>query len=168
MTYLALSLGWILLSIASAWVWHRWNRKTVRMDEPAFLRWLRAGRPPMPWFIGLAEIEQERLSQLGDQYSQDTCLGIGYAVRDPDIARAGRDPDANGGEGEVLLLEALLRAQAAKAAGMPATGRTDSPPQPSMAGLARRKEAAQAARQASQPDASILFGAQADPSAGTP
>lgn len=161
MDYIALSLAWILASIGFAWSWHRWQRKTVGLDEAGFERWMRANRPPLPWFLGLQELEQERLAQLGDLHSQDVCLGIGYAVRDPDIAKAGRDPQNI--EGETALLELMLRGAMARTPN--AQPQHDRIPQPTMGGIKQRQTKIQERKAEERASGLRLFGRAPDRSA---
>lgn len=71
-----------------------WRRKhDPVLDEESYARWLCAGRPqPVTWFLGLTAEQQEALAQLGDEYAQETAVAIGYAVRDPEAAKAGMAP----------------------------------------------------------------------------
>jgi len=95
------------------WKWIRKKREEEPPPPPvltneAYERWLQAMRPqPLQWFLNLDESDQTALATLGTEYSQDICLGIGYAVADPDLAEAGLDA-ADNPESESKLLERLV------------------------------------------------------------
>ena len=86
----------------------------------AFARWIRAKSPqPLAFFLSLDEEEQETLALVGDAYMEDLCLGIGFAVKDPDGAKAGLDamraPNSPEAEGDILLKMAQASARKATA-----------------------------------------------------
>lgn len=83
------------------WFFHQQTVPTVTNE--IYSRWLRAGRPPFPWFCGLVEDEQEQLALLGDDYAQDLVIAVGYAVRDPELADAGISAAAGDPVGEETL-----------------------------------------------------------------
>lgn len=101
----------------------------VELTDEAFSRWLRARSPqPLAFFLSLSESEQEALALLGDEYTQDLCLGIGFAVHDPLVAQAGLDAAENPASEDNLLLRiaqtAARKAQDARApSGAPTRGR---------------------------------------------
>jgi len=79
----------------------------VTLTNESFGRWLRAGRPqPITWFLAIDEDAQEQLAILGDEYQQDVCVGIGYAVADPQLADAGLDAADSVESEEVLVRRA--------------------------------------------------------------
>lgn len=82
------------------------RKKTADISEDAYRRWLRAQRPQWNWFFRRSEMEQEGMARLGDDYIQDCCVGIGYAVKDPEIADAGRDAATNP-ESEAILAQRI-------------------------------------------------------------
>ena len=100
----------IALQAVAAWATRRKAPVEVQCTQAAFRRWLRAQRPPLTWFLALAEDEQQVLADLGEQQARDLCVGIGYAVRDPKGAEAG---SAGGVDAEEHLLEQLVGAASA-------------------------------------------------------
>ena len=114
--------------------------REVECTVEAYRRWLRACRPPLPWFLSLAELEQQALAQIGDAYSTDLALAQGEGVRAALGRAATEKPDTI--EAEAQALEALgeevasrLRARAPRKPAAPAT----------MAGFGDRRAAAEAA-----------------------
>jgi hypothetical protein len=63
------------------------------------------------WFLGLTGLEQEALAKIGDEYQQDICVGIGYAVLNPQAADAGLDAETNPAS-ETALLRQMLESPA--------------------------------------------------------
>ena len=82
----------------------------VDVTNDAFRRWLRAHRPPLLWFLGLSEDEQETLALIGDEHAQQTAIDFGYAIADPQLAEAGIGAAEGDGDAE----EALLRPAAGR------------------------------------------------------
>ena len=108
------------------------------LTNDGFRRWLRAHRPPLQWFLGLSEIEQETLAGIGDEYAARAALDIGYAVRDPELAEAGMAAMAGDPSGEAVLAQRVAQAMASKLAqaAQPATAK----PADSFAGLGSRRQ----------------------------
>jgi len=121
-------------------------RPTV--TSAAYVRWLRAMRPPWLWFLRLSEMEQEHIASLGDAYAQE-CIEVGQGVAE-DAAKAQRD--------DMDTLGKVAAAFAEKVAGgarkAPVARSLD--PALTMAGLGQRREAAATREQPSflgrQPD----------------
>lgn len=44
----------------------RRKAQPIQLTNDAYVRWLRAQRPPFEWFLELGELEQEQLAQHGD------------------------------------------------------------------------------------------------------
>ena len=105
------------------------------LTEAAYLRWLRARRPPFELSLSLEVEEQEVLANLGDMYERDRCVGIGAAVRDPEGASLGARAAAGDEAAEESLLDRLARVAAQR----------NAPPQPapsdplSMGGITARR-----------------------------
>ena len=93
------------------------RKKTADISEDEYRRWLRAQRPKWDWFFRRSEMEQEGMARLGDDYTQDFCVGIGYAVKDPEIADAGRDAATNPESESILAQRIAADMIAAKMAG---------------------------------------------------
>jgi len=92
----------------------RKKQPEVDLTTAAYQRWLRACRPqPLTWFLGLSDVEQDALADLGDEYVQDAILGIGYAVQDPEAASTGVAALAGdlNAEGDLLAKVAAAAAQ---------------------------------------------------------
>ena len=144
--YLLIAVAFIVLGA------HLFQRRPPEVDltDEGFGRWLRAQRPPLPWFLGLPAEQQESMAALGDAYVQDVAIGLGYAIQNPVAAEAGlnQDPQA----GEVDLVQQLAKAAAAKLMPRPVPSR----PVPSMGGMARRREQRAAATAA--PHVGPIFG----------
>lgn len=108
-----------------------WPRKTpvVDLTNDAYARWLRAQRPPLTWFLARTEDEQEAMAAMGDQHLQDLCIGIGYAVRDPQAAESAVGMAAGSQDAEVSLVQQL----AAKVIAKMVQPQQSAPPQPPQA-----------------------------------
>ena len=135
------------------------SRKTLEavLTNEAYSRWLLACRPqPIAWFLGLSQLEQETLAALGQEHTEDICIGIGYAVQDPAAAEAGLDADTNP-ESEEVLVRRLAAEFVAKAQN--GTQEAAKPATPlSMGGVSQRREESDQARQASKDRSRVLFG----------
>lgn len=81
------------------------RRPRLALSNEGYRRWLRAQRPPMVWFLGLSEIEQEQLALLGDEHAQDLAIAMGYAIQDPQAADAG----VSAAGGDLAAEETLAR-----------------------------------------------------------
>lgn len=116
----------------------RRRKPAPELTSDGYRRWLRAQRPPLPWFLDLSELEQETLAQLGDEQLQDFAIAIGYAVRDPDAADQGVAAAAGDADAEASLAVRL----ASKILGsMPQkTAPTSYPGNGTMAGLGERRK----------------------------
>lgn len=135
------------------------------LTDEAYNRWLRARSPqPIGFFLDLEEVEQESLALLGDEYTQDFCLGIGFAVHDPVAAQAGLDAAENpASEGDLLMR--LAHAAARKAQGG-TNGAEPAPRQktpPTMGGLSERHIERVAATQREADEARSFLGRKPDP-----
>lgn len=89
-------------------IFRRRRAPRPELTNDAFRRWLRAWRPPLEFFLGLSEIEQEQLAMMGDAYSQELLIGVGYAVRDPVVAEAGAQAISGAPAGEETLVRKLV------------------------------------------------------------
>jgi hypothetical protein len=118
------------------------RRPKPELTNAAYARWLRAARPPLPWFLGLQEIEQEALAVIGDAYATDRALDLAAALRDPELAAAAVSADRGDAAGEAELARRVAGALAAQLVrGGPVAA--PRPTAPTMAGAtARRAEAA--------------------------
>ncbi len=81
--------------------------KTAKLTNETYGRWLRAGSPPFDWFMQLGELEQEQLACIGDEYVQDCCVALGYAINDPQAASAGVQSERGEAEGDIVLASKL-------------------------------------------------------------
>ena len=50
------------------------------VDNEAYARWLRAGRPSWIWFFERSGLEQEQLASLGDEQHSELCLSMGDII----------------------------------------------------------------------------------------
>lgn len=132
--------------------------------------WLRAMRPqPLSWFLSLSLEDQEGLADLGDEYLQDFCIGIGYAVADPELAEAGMEAGQES-EAEEVLVQRLaggaareIIAHASQEAAMPPQ---ELPPNMSnlhMGGLGERRQEAAQMVQGAKDSGRVLMGRLPDP-----
>lgn len=117
------------------------------LTNEVYARWLRAYRPaPLSWFLSLSVLEQEQLALIGDDHRKDTCLAIGWAVRNPAAAEAGVAAAAGDPEGEVELVRQLagrVLQDIARAAQAPSRStieppRPAAPPEPKMGPTGRQ------------------------------
>ena len=111
------------------------------VTQDVYSRWLRACRPPLSWFLRLSDMEQEHLAVIGEEYTQDTVIAIGYAVADPSTAEA----SVGAAEGDLDSEETLVRQLATGVAqhllqGKPPTTR----PKESFANFGKRRNASHA------------------------
>lgn len=86
--------------------------KEVELDAARYTRWLRACRPPLPWFLALSEAEQETLAGLAEAWQQDILIAAGWAIRDPEAAALGVRAQAGDAAAEDELLRRAMAAQA--------------------------------------------------------
>ena len=126
------------------WKWKRTKPEEIPppvLTNEAYERWLQAMRPqPLQWFLGLDEGDQVALASLGTEYVQDICLGIGYAVADPDLAEAGLDA-ADNPESESKLLQRLVSGVAEQMLGAEQAAQTLGEPETvSMGGVSQRQK----------------------------
>jgi hypothetical protein len=75
----------------------------------------------------MTEDEQEQLAIIGDEFTQDMCIAMGYACKDPQAAEAGIDAASGdpGGEDSLLKMiseKAMQAAQAMQATAQPTPG----------------------------------------------
>lgn len=91
-------------------LWKRKVQTAPDLTNEAYARWLRAGRPPFEWFLGLSIEEQEQLAILGDDHRTDTCIAIGWAVRNPEAAGAGAAAAAGNLDAEIGFVQQLASA----------------------------------------------------------
>ena len=106
------------------------RKKAPELTNEAHARWLRAGRPPYTLFLGLSEIEQEALAQIGDDHDTDRAIALGYAIADPQAAD------------EESLARRLAEGLIGKLAGSKAPPSPDAPtsmPRETLAGFGERR-----------------------------
>lgn len=100
------------------------RRVEVDLDADGYRRWLRAQRPPLPWFLGLPANQQEALAAIGDDHVQELLQGlavaIGAAVADPVLADASVQAKAGGPGADDNFLQQLALATARKLGAAPA------------------------------------------------
>lgn len=143
------------------------SRPTVlSLTDESYMRWLRARSPqPIGFFLDLEEVEQEALALLGDAYTQDVCLGIGFAVNDPIGAQAGLEEPAGPGDSQDPLLR-LAQQAARKARSTPESVLTTPATRgaPTMGGLSERSVARVAATQKKADESRSFLGKAPDQS----
>jgi hypothetical protein len=117
---------------------------TVDLDRAAYGRWLRAQRPPLTWFLGLSDLEQTALAELGDEYVTDYMIALATAIQHPteSAARTGDE------QAEADLLRAAAVATLHRRAEGPTGPR---PGVDTLSGFGRRKAAALAAQKPRRP-----------------
>ncbi len=130
----------ILMMVAAFILRRRGGPREVDCTIASFRRWLRAQRPPLPWFLGISEDEQELLAQQGTAYSQEVCVGIGWAVQNPAAAEAATRPTDE--TAEENLLEQVLQAATARVLARSVGSKPPAADAQTMAGLSERREAA--------------------------
>jgi len=114
------------------------------LTGPAYSRWLRAHRPPLTLFLGLAELEQEALADIGDAHAQELVEAFALALSNPQALAAGVDARdaAQGDTGvEATLAAQLAKGLAAKLAGNQQAAQPVEMPRETMAGFGERKVA---------------------------
>lgn len=113
MTDTILILGFsMLLVLGGAVLWQlRKPAASVDLTAPSYSRWLRAGRPPLPWFLSLGEVEQERLAGLSEEWMQDAIIAAAWAIRDPEASMLGAKAAAGDADAEAQLLERVAKAR---------------------------------------------------------
>ena len=138
----------------------------VDLTRDAYGRWLRAQRPqPLSFFLGLSEEDQEALALAGDEYVQEICLAVGFAVADPIAAEAGLDADSNA-DAEAQLAQRLAFVATQK---FLAQERAESPQEapalrkaPTMGGVTERRQARASQEQQRKDRGRRLFGREPD------
>lgn len=141
---------------------------TVDLTDEAYSRWLRARSPqPISFFLGLGESEQETLAILGDEYTQDVCLAIGFSVHDPVAAQAGLDAvESPAAEGDLLMRLAQAAARKAQASPDAARAPAATPSGLTLGGITERREGLQEDRQRAQDKGKSFLGRKPDPVGG--
>ena len=112
------------------------RKKAPELTNEAHARWLRAGRPPYTLFLGLSEIEQEALAQIGDDHDTDRAIALGYAIADPQAADDGVSAVQGDAGAEESLARRLAEGLIGKLAGSKAP---PSPPRETLAGFGERR-----------------------------
>lgn len=123
------------------------RRKQPELTTDAYVRWLRAQRPPMALFLTLSELEQEALAEMGDGHTQELVEALALALANPQALAAGVDVrDAAAGDSgvEESLAKSLAKGLAAKLSGAqkPASGPIAPPvdmPRETFAGMGERR-----------------------------
>lgn len=82
------------------------------LTNDAYGRWLRAQRPPLPWFLALSEPEQEQLAMIGDEHIVDVIHAVVTAAKHPDAIEA--VAPAAEPESEAAAIAQLVAASLAK------------------------------------------------------
>lgn len=115
-----------------------WKKKQPpELTNEAYARWLRAARPPFEWFLSLSLEEQEQLALIGDAHRTDTCVAIGWAMRNPAAASAGAAAAAGNLDAEVDLVQQIAAKALAKMTQAPRPA-PKAPPQPAMRPTGRK------------------------------
>lgn len=86
-------------------------QREIEVGRDVWRQWLRAGRPPLPWFAAQPASVREALAEDGDDYARDVAAAVGWAVRDPEAAQAVASPDDDDGEARLLDRIATVAAQ---------------------------------------------------------
>ena len=138
----------------------------VELTTEAYGWWLRAQRPPLIWFLGQSKADQENMAEMGQEYTEDICVALGYAIANPRAAEAGLDGDTNP-EAEEQLVRQLVTGFAEAIQGREVAPQSMPEPEPlSMGGVGkRRQESAQAVQdeKVKETQAKRLFGRAPDP-----
>ena len=93
-------------------------------------------------FLGLSEIEQEALAQIGDAHDVDRAIALGYAIADPKLADEGVSAVQGDTTAEESLAMRLAEGLAAKILDKrPAqtTGQAQSMPRETFAGFGEKR-----------------------------
>jgi hypothetical protein len=115
------------------WPFNRTQTPKVKLTNLAYGRWLRANKPPMDWFLAMTEDEQEQLAIIGDEFTQDMCIAMGYACKDPQAAEAGIDAMSGEQSGEDSLLRMISEKAMQAAQAMQAEQPKKAPAEPVVA-----------------------------------
>lgn len=136
---------------------------TVELTEGSYVRWLRARQPqPLDFFLSLKPSEQEVLAGLGDGYTEDVCIAMGYCVHDPDAVAAGSDDEgAEERLAQRVAGELLNRAMAQR--GQNATGSPANGDRPGMSGVTQRRQVRAFEEARGNQEGKSLFGNPPDP-----
>ena len=103
----------------------------VDLTNEAFGQWIRAQRPPFPWFMAQTREDREAMAMLGDEYAVSMAVQIGYAVANPEAADATQKAIGGNADGEADLVEMLARKAVQKilaSAPQPAAAAPKRPP----------------------------------------
>lgn len=143
-------------------LWRRRKPREVEATSESYALWLRAQRPPLPWFLEQPRAAQEMLAELGDEYVRSVCLETGYAVADPAVAEAGMNAATNVDAESVLLQKLTDTAAAGLQRPTPSSNPPNGAPALSMGGITERRRAADEARQRGKDNGRSLFGRPPD------
>lgn len=78
------------------------------VSNDSYRRWLRAHRPDFNFFFSRSELEQEQLAIIGDEYTEEMVVSLGYALNDPEGADAAISATAGKSAGEEALTMRLM------------------------------------------------------------
>ena len=134
--------------------WFKRKPEVIEATEEAYRLWLEAGRPDFLWFLSQPPMVQERLAEIGCEYTQNVCVAVGLAVKNPDAAQAGLELENSNNEVDVLramVESAAIKALEHRAPAPPAA------PRPTMGGLTERRLEFEKPNKAAEGDLS-LFG----------
>jgi len=141
---------------------------TAELTENSYVRWLRARQPqPLGFFLGLTEDEQEVLADLGDQYTEDCNVALGYSIQDPEAVAAGSESDgaeerlARRMAGELLSRAETIRNEVA-------AEQPEEPSQPGMSGVTQRRAQRAFDEESESQEGKVLFGRPPDRIASVP
>jgi len=135
MTILEIVLSLMLTASLLLRLRRRVPAREVTLTNDAYNQWLRAQRPPLPWFLDQPPDHQEAMAILGDVHARDLALGIGYAVADPQLAEAGSDASQDAEETLVKKLAAAAASKLLAASKSAPAGAPDDAPPSSMGGM---------------------------------
>ena len=120
--------------------------RQFKMNDEDYLRWLRACKPPIAWFMAQDEEQRVAMAILGDQWTASYCVSLAKAIQDPELAEAGLDAETNPESEAVLARRIAMNAIGQMMQGL-AAGEVKRPvevpiaPAPlRMAGVAKRRE----------------------------
>lgn len=102
----------------------------ITLTNDAYVRWLRAQRPPFEWFLELGELEQEQLAQHGD----DQWAAVAEAIAAE--LGGGQQPGPAEPQEDDAAIAVKAAAQVLKGMGMHTSRPT---PRPTFAGFGEEK-----------------------------
>lgn len=120
-------------------MWPFRKQPEADLTTEAYAQWLRAGRPPLFWFMAQADDQREAMARLGDELEQARAIAIGYAVRDPIGAENGTAMAAGSADAEAEMVQRLAeRAVGGILSRIPKPEAPPKPKPPVMRGTGRK------------------------------